>query len=1270
MADATFAYLRERARRVLLEIVKLMFSTRVYLLFPAAALFLTTPVFSLESNDSAAEAPAQNDSVVVPEIPALAKWTFDRFEPGKRVGKAALSEEGPQPPVYPSFSEGNKAMAFPGNDAGFRVAEKDFPDTNFRFANQETITIEAWVNITELKNGSYVYLIGKGRNGDKNFTAENQNWALRLKGEGGEARPTFLFRSRSEKTKAENYHRWTAKEGITATTGWHHVAVVYTFGNPKSIVAFIDGKKITAGAWDMAGATTEPPVSDADDMMIGTGNGGGQGNTLNGLLDEVAVYRGAVPDSILTHRYLAVPPPSPVQLADLPSGKVLVQICETGVPAKNSWPTIPPQPSETYTEDVFGFFEEPQKYIETGIRADRAIPHVLRAAAKVKLPAGKHRILLRGRGSSRLEIDGKALLLTPFPVADSGGHGHVSDQDKYLDLGDPEFRFARPGDSDAWCEFETIGGEHLFVMEQMVGGMSGNAKRRPELGETVVAISYEGTNTWELVSPGKRKVSYNDQGWTDYEKERRAHLAKVNQDRRSAARAEHSEYWKKRRTAVADWLSSAPEIPVPKPVENFAANNAIDHFINSKISKVSAEYSAAKKEGVNFYREVLPILETKCFSCHQGTKVKGGLKLHTLADALKGGKSDGAGIVPGHADQSSIYDRITDTDEDYIMPPKGDPLTVAQQDTIKRWIDEGANWPELNVDFIHVTGLSDDLVFIRRIFLDTVGVPPTIEDIEKFVSDNDSNKRANLIDRLLADPRWADKWMGYWQDVLAENPNILNPTLNNTGPFRWWIHESLLDDKPMDLFVTELLRMEGSERFGGPAGFGTATGNDVPMAAKGTIVSGAFLGVEMKCARCHDSPTHESSQQDLFELAAMLAQKPVGVPKTSSVPMDKLSEGGRKPLIKVTLNPGTNVAPSWPFAEMISAETGQKLAENPENSRDLLAALITAPQNERFAQVISNRIWKQLMGRGIVEPVEDWEKGIPTHPELLTWLGREFVRENYSVKNLARTILNSHAYQRATDPRLQHTSPLYTSPAPRRLEAEQIVDSLFAATGKPFETEEVSLDIDGRRDLQNSISLGKPHRAWMLTSTSNERDRPSLSLPRIQAVCDVMEAFGWRGARQDATSVRETAPNALQPAIISNGTMGIWLTRLSDDHGLTQLMLKDQPLGDLLDRLFLQLLTRKPTDAERKKYLEYLTPGFENRFVESAPAATIAPRRPEKFVTWTNHLDPAANTLRYEQQLAARAGDPPTSKLDADWRQRMEDVVWALLNSPEWIFTP
>jgi len=1219
----------------------------------------------------------QNDSKgtsVLPNVKPLAKWTFDADEPGTWKGTKDIQPQGPQKPLYPAFPAGNKAAHFSGKDSLITVKEGDLPDANLRFGHGESISIEAWVNVEEIKDGSFCYLIGKGRNKNKAFEAENQNWALRLKGDSGEARPAFLFRTVSEKLESQkDYHRWVATEGFTANSGWHHVAVTFKFGDGNSLHAYVDGKEVK-GVWDMGGKSDLPPVNDADDIVIGTGNGGGAGNSLVGWLDEIAVYRDILPETLLARRFQFVPPPPPIDVKKLPAGKVLVQICEEGVPAKNAWPAMPPQASETYTEQAFGLVEVPQKYVDTGVRGDRPIPYVLRAAAKVTLPPGKHRLLLRGRGSSHLHVDGQQLLTTPFPKPDPGGHGEVKEQETYLNLG-PDFRFAPPGNQESWCEFQADGREHVFVLETMVGGVVGaKGKRRPELGETVVAWSPEGSQSWELLTPGKQPIAYTDAAWPAYEAAQHARMDALNSTNRAQQRAQHTAYWDARRKAAKQWLASTPEVKVPELAKGYPAGNEIDRFLASKMAEVATQNDAAQKGTVDFFRDVQPILETKCYDCHKGGKAKGGLKLDSLADATKGGKSDGAAVTPHDPAKSTILDRVTTDDVESIMPPKGDPLTKDQVATLTKWISEGASWPEFKTGPIVVTPVTDDLSFLRRVSLDTTGIVPSIAEIEAFTKDTSKDKRSKVIDRLLKDPRWADHWMGYWQDVLAENPNILNPTLNNTGPFRWWIYESLLDNKPMDLFVTELLRMKGSERFGGPAGFGVASQNDVPMAAKGTIVSTAFLGVEMKCARCHDSPANISTQQDLFELAGMLGTKAIEVPTTSSVAPGRLTAGGRKPLIQVTLKPGAKVEPAWPFDEFCPEPLGEKLAEDSKDTRDRLAALVTAPQNERFAQVIANRMWARFMGRGIVEPISDWEKGRPTHPELLRWLARELVRSGYDVKHLARLILNSSAYQRATDSALKEPSPLFASPAPRRLEAEQIVDSLFAATGNPFRTEEVSLHIDGRREPNSPISLGQPRRCWMLTSTSNERDRPSLALPRIQAVTDVLAAFGWRGARQDPTTVRDTAPNALQPAILSNGTMSIWLTRLSDDHGITQLALQDQPVEQLVDTLYLRLLTRKPTADERARYIEFLSPGYDSRLLKSEPKApapeTSAERRPAKYVSWSNHLDPEATLVRQEQEISARKGDPPTQKLDAAWRQRMEDVLWALLNAPEWVFTP
>jgi hypothetical protein len=339
----------------------------------------------------------------------------------------------------------------------------------------------------------------------------------------------------------------------------------------------------------------------------------------------------------------------------------------------------------------------------------------------------------------------------------------------------------------------------------------------------------------------------------------------------------------------------------------------------------------------------------------------------------------------------------------------------------------------------------------------------------------------------------------------------------------------------------------------------------------------------------------------------------------------------------------------------------------PSNSRDRLAALITAPQNERFAEVMVNRLWERFMGRGIVETVGDWEKSMPTHPGLLRWLAREFVRSGYDQKAIVRLILTSHAYQRAADPTLKITGPLFTAPAPRRIDAEELLDSLFAATGKPFTLEPVNLDVDSVRTIENALDLGHARRAWMLASTSNERDRPSLMLPRIQAVAEVMEVFGWRGARPDAApGVRDVDANVLQPALLSNGTMMTWLTRLSDDHGLTRFALEHQPLDRFVDRLFMRLFTRPPTPAEKKTYTDALRPDYATRVLASAALATPASSSHHKYVAWSNHMKSEANTLRLEEEAVARRGDPPTPRLNAAWRARFEDVVWALLNAPEW----
>jgi hypothetical protein len=569
------------------------------------------------------------------------------------------------------------------------------------------------------------------------------------------------------------------------------------------------------------------------------------------------------------------------------------------------------------------------------------------------------------------------------------------------------------------------------------------------------------------------------------------------------------------------------------------------------------------------------------------------------------------------------------------------------------------------------TQLTSDLEFLRRVTLDITGIIPTAEEVRTFLADKPAVRRKTLIARLLENPAWADHWVSYWQDVLAENPGILKPDLNNTGPFRLWLHQSFSDNLPFDRLVTELIEMQGSVTLGAPAAFAQATLNDAPMAAKADIVAQAFLGLKMNCARCHDAPFHPFKQKDLFSLAAMLNGKELKLPATSTVPM---IEGGRTPAVKVALKPGEAIAPAWPFESLIShSETGGLPTSGALPTRTAVAAYIVSSENERFAQVIANRVWKRYMGVGIVEPADDWSRAKPSHPELLEYLGREFMNSGYDLKYLSGLILSSHAYQRkpATDFTAQTSAEnrLFTGPARRPMTAEQMVDSLHLAVGKPFECEEMNLNPAGDRSPSQFLNMGKPTKAWQMTALSNERDRPALALPIAQSAVDVMSVYGWRQSRQNAASSRDDAASPMQTLILANGILGTRIVRLSDESYFTEFALKDIGLDELIRDAFLRILSRPPTADEAKMFAGLLQPHFAGRKVAGAQVSRSA-MKTDNRVSWSNHLSAEATSIRLEEEKKLRMGEQPTARLTPAFRERFEDTLWALINSPEFVMVP
>ncbi|MGB7344891.1 MAG: DUF1553 domain-containing protein [Pirellulaceae bacterium] len=1172
----------------------------------------------------------------------VGRWSFDEMPIGDVVGKATVSDFGPRPPLFPSFASNNRSLALKSPSY---IKLSDLDDQQFLFTNGDAITVEAWVNVHSLAQNAYI--VGKGRTGNSGVRGRDQNWAIRLRKCDGQACLNFLFHSQGDDDAAGEFHRWTTTDGFSVDSGWHHVAVTYTFGDPKSIAGLIDGKKC-AGTWDLGGETTAPPIATDSPVWIGSAMNGNQGNSFNGQMDELAIYRSRVPDRILRDRYQFVPPI--VERPEIPAGKIAVQLLG---PFKglSKMPDHIVSPRKTWHQDSLAFTRLPFNYDAWGVRddwtTDTEKSMLVRSWTEVDLEPGNYQLMIRSRGYSELFVDGKTLLSTPVQVNRAGAHHVVDPLPQVPVVG---MRPHAMSEHERIVKFHSDGGKHELRFDAIVGGPT----FRLEFGETCVAIARDG-DVFSLISH-QEQFPLTDNGWERFAKAQSAKLDKIDLQTRRTLAAEQDGYWEKRHSYAQNNLRSPP-----------TSAATIDSLIVARITQENQRRSEVSvDQSDSFYSEqVLPILRSHCARCHS-EKRQGELSVFDRDNLLTGGESGEVAVSPADPEASYLLQLVSADSDDYRMPPKGDGLTSDEVAILRRWITDGANMPVAKKPTIELTRLADEATFLRRVYIDTVGVPPTLQEAKAFLANELADKRLQLIDRLLDDPRWADNWVGYWQDVLAENPNLLKPNLNNTGPFRFWIHEALVDNKPIDRFATELIQMRGSKWYGGAGGFAIASQNDVPMAAKSHVIGTAFMGVEMKCARCHDAPYHSWKQSDLFNLAAMLEGKPIKLPKTSTVPAAFFEQQARQSLIKVTLRPGETIHGEWPFAQF-APDVEAAILPPDANSRDQLAAQVTA--SRRFAEVIANRVWKRLMGAALVEPVDDWEGNPPSDPQLLALLADNLIDNDYDLKQLAKTIFTSDAYGRVAA-KLVDDERFFAGPYRRRMTAEQIVDSAFHVAGQSMQTEQLTLDVEGTLPAHNFLNFGFPQRAWEFTTLANERDRPSLALPRIQAIADVLKAFGWRNSRPEPTSAREETPNLVQPGSLANGTLGIWLTRLSDESGLTQMMLDPQNVGELVDDLFLRLLTRRPTEAEREKFVGLLSEGFDDRIRSLSMSEIASPPERFRYVSWSNHLNTEANIIKVQMTERARQGPEPTRRLKDAWRQRAEDAVWALLNSPEMIVIP
>ena len=334
--------------------------------------------------------------------------------------------------------------------------------------------------------------------------------------------------------------------------------------------------------------------------------------------------------------------------------------------------------------------------------------------------------------------------------------------------------------------------------------------------------------------------------------------------------------------------------------------------------------------------------------------------------------------------------------------------------------------------------LCSDAEFLRRVYLDVIGLLPSPSEARSFLTDKDPKKRQKLIDRLLERPEFADYWALKWGDLLrikSEYPSNLWP--NAVQTYHHWIHEAIAGNKPYDQFVRELLVSSGSNFREPPCNYYRAFRQRDPQGfAEGTAL--VFMGARLECAHCHAHPIEGWTREDDLGMASFFTQvrfKNTQEWKEEIVFLD-LDAVFRHPN---TLQPvGSKILTSQP----VQVEKGEDL-------RVRFAAKLTSPDNPWFARNIVNRVWFWLLGRGIVHEVDDLRPtNPPSNPDLLAYLERELASHKYDLKHIFRLVLNSRTYQLSSQPNEWNArdAALFSHYPVKRLGAEQLLDAIGQVT--------------------------------------------------------------------------------------------------------------------------------------------------------------------------------------------------------------------------------
>lgn len=572
-----------------------------------------------------------------------------------------------------------------------------------------------------------------------------------------------------------------------------------------------------------------------------------------------------------------------------------------------------------------------------------------------------------------------------------------------------------------------------------------------------------------------------------------------------------------------------------------------------------------------------------------------------------------------------------------------------------------AKWERMKIE---PSGLCNDSEFLRRITLDLTGLPPTAEKVKAFLADTTptQEKRNRLIDELLASDAFIDHWTNKWSDLLQVNSKFLGK--EGATKFRDWIRNSIAANKPYDQFVNEIVTATGSNRENPAASY-----YKILRTPEDTIenTTHLFLGVRFNCNKCHDHPFERWTQDQYYQSAAFFAQ--VGLKKdeaSGNQTIGGTAVEGAKPLYEEVFDKGDGevkhqktsqaVAPKFPFeCETKPIEVNTRRAQ--------FSAWLTSRKNPYFARSYVNRMWGYLLGKGLIEPIDDIRAGNPASiPELLEFLERDFVDSNFDVRHLMRTICQSSTYQLSIETNRWNSDDdrNYSHALPRRLPAEVLYDSIHQVTGS-------ATKIPGLNPGARAASLADAD-AGLPDGFLNNLGRP----PR-ESACECERSSELR-----LGSIM---------ALVSGPTLGSAISDQSNSiHELINRIGDDR---EMINELFLRVLNRPATDkeveaattvmsrieadhealvralAEREEWWKQEKPKRQAQLdaEKAAAQAALAEREaaiaPEREAAEKARLERVANA---KLSIEAYEGNIAT-KLDEFIAQRRSSTVWQTLQS-------